>query len=93
MIILSYDFSNDRMRTKFSKFLEKYGRRLQYSVFEIRNSKRVLQNIIDEIELAYKDKFTGADSIVLFQICEGDKKKIKRYGYAKNEEKEVVVFE
>ena len=65
MIILSYDFSNDRMRTKFSKFLEKYGRRLQYSVFEIRNSKRVLQNIIDEIELAYKDKFTGADKQIL----------------------------
>ena len=92
MIILSYDFSNDRTRTKFSKFLEKYGRRLQYSVFEIRNSRRVLQNIMEEIELGYKKKFTGADSIVIFQICEGDKKKVRRYGYAENEEKEVVVF-
>lgn len=92
MIICSYDFSNNRTRAKFSKFLEKYGRRLQYSVFEIRNSKRVLQNILEEIELGYKKKFTGADSIVIFQMCEGDKKKVKRYGYAENEEKEVVVF-
>ena len=66
---------------------------MQYSVYEIRNSPRVLQNIKIEIELKYKKSFTGADSIVIFQICEGDKKKVVRYGYAENEEKEVVVFE
>ncbi len=93
MLILSYDFSNDRARTKFSKFLNKYGRRFQYSVYEIRNSPRVLQNIKTEIELNYKKHFTGADSVVIFQVCEGDKKKVVRYGYAKNEEKEVVIFE
>ena len=93
MLLLSYDFSNDRARTKFSKFLNKFGHRMQYSVYEIRNSPRVLQNIKTEIELKYKKSFTGADSIVIFQICEGDKKKVVRYGYAENEEKEVVVFE
>lgn len=93
MLLLSYDFSNDRARTKFSKFLDKFGHRMQYSVYEIRNSPRVLQNIKTEIELKYKKSFTGADSIVIFQICEGDKKKVVRYGYAENEEKEVVVFE
>jgi len=93
MLILSYDFSNDRARTKFSKFLDKFGRRFQYSVYEIHNSPRVLQNIKTEIELNYKKHFTGADSIVIFQICEGDKKRVARYGYAKNEDKEVVIFE
>ena len=93
MLLLSYDFSNDRARTKFSKFLDKFGHRMQYSVYEIHNSPRVLQNIKTEIELKYKKSFTGADSIVIFQICEGDKKKVVRYGYAENEEKEVVVFE
>lgn len=92
MILLSYDISNDKVRTKFSKFLNRFGRRLQYSVYEIRNSQRVLQNILDEIELVYKKRFTGADSVVIFQICEGDKKKIRRYGYAENEEKAVVIF-
>jgi CRISPR-associated protein Cas2 len=92
MIILSYDISSNKVRTSFSKFLDKYGRRFQCSVYEIRNSQRVLQNILDEIELKYKKKFTGADSIVIFQVCEGDKKKIRRYGYAKNEEEDVLVF-
>lgn len=92
MIILSYDISSDKVRTKFSKFLERFGRRLQYSVWEIRNSPRVLKNIENEIELRYKKKFTGSDSVVFFQVCEGCKKKIKRYGYAANEEKEVVIF-
>lgn len=93
MLILSYDVSNNRTRTKFAKFIHKYGRKIQYSVYEIRNSPRVLQNIRSEIELNYKKKFTGADSVVIFQLCEGDKKKVVRYGYAENDEKDVVVFE
>ncbi len=92
MILISYDFTDSRRRAKFSKFLKKYGRKIQYSVYEIRNSQRVLQNILSEIELKYKKDFTGADSILIFSICESCQKKIKRYGYAKNEEKEVVVF-
>lgn len=35
MIIVSYDISNDKVRSKFSKFLLEYGDRLQYSVYEI----------------------------------------------------------
>jgi CRISPR-associated protein Cas2 len=92
MILLSYDIANDKVRTKFSKFLNKFGRRMQYSVYEIRNSQRVLQNILNEIELRYKKQFTGADSAVIFQISEVDQRKIVRYGYAKNEEEAVVIF-
>ena len=61
-------------------------------MYEIRNSDRVLENIKKEIEHVYKKKFTGADSVVIFPICEGCKKKITRYGYAANEEKQVVMF-
>ncbi|PIW96677.1 CRISPR-associated endonuclease Cas2 [Candidatus Kaiserbacteria bacterium CG_4_8_14_3_um_filter_38_9] len=92
MIMLSYDISNNKVRTKFSKFLKRFGRRVQCSVFEINNSQRVLQNILKEIELVYKKKFTGADSVLIFQIGEADKRKIIRYGYAKNEESEIVIF-
>lgn len=92
MLIVSYDFESDRTRARFSKFLEKHGRRIQYSVFEIRNSDRVLRNILDEIELKYRKQFTGADSILIYRICEGCKKRILRYGYAENEEKEIVIL-
>lgn len=92
MILVSYDFVEDKTRTQFSTFLKKFGRRIQYSVFEIRNSPRVLTNIMKEIELVYKKKFTNSDSIVIFPICLGCQKKIVRYGYAANEEKEVLIF-
>lgn len=92
MLILSYDITNDKVRTKFSKFISKFGRKLQYSVYEIRNSPRVLQNITSEIDLRFKKQFTGADSVVIFSLCEIDKKKVIRYGYAANDEKEVVIF-
>jgi len=38
VIIVAYDISNNKVRTQFSKFLEKYGVRVQFSVFEIQNS-------------------------------------------------------
>jgi CRISPR-associated protein Cas2 len=92
MLFISYDFANDKIRTKFSKFLEQFGRRVQYSVFEIRNSQRVLTNILKEIELVYKKKFRNTDSILIFTLCEGCKKKAVRYGYAANEENDVLIF-
>jgi CRISPR-associated protein Cas2 len=91
MLFISYDFTNNKIRTQFSKFLEKFGRRMQYSVFEIRNSPRVLTNILKEIELAYKKKFKNTDSILIFPVCETCKKKTIRYGYAANEEREVLI--
>jgi CRISPR-associated protein Cas2 len=92
MLIVSYDFTSDRRRMKFAKYLKKYGRKLQYSVYEIKNSQRILQNILKEIELIYKPYFEDSDSILIYGMCEGCKKKIKRYGYPVNEEKEVVIF-
>jgi CRISPR-associated protein Cas2 len=44
MIILSYDISNDKLRTKFSKFISKFGHRIQFSVYEIDNSATMLTN-------------------------------------------------
>ena len=93
MVIICYDFTDNKTRARFSKFLKKYGRKIQFSVYEIRNSQRILQNILDEIELKYQKEFTNSDSILIFSICEGCKKKVRRYGYASNEEEDVVIFE
>ena len=93
MIIVSYDFENDKVRSRFSKFLKKFGRKLQYSVYEIRNSNRILQNIMKEVELRYKKQFRNADSVIAVCLGKACKDKVVRYGYAKNDEKEVVIFE
>jgi len=91
-MFVSYDFENNHQRASFAKFLKKFGRKIQYSVYEIKNSKRILQNILSEIELKYKKNFSGADSIIVFYICESCQKKIKRYGHSKNEEEDIVLF-
>ena len=92
MLLVTYDFASDRTRTRFSKFLEKYGHRVQYSVFKIKNSKRILNNIKVEIEKKYSKSFKQTDSIYIFSVCEGCDKKIMKYGYAKHEDSNIVYF-
>ena len=90
MLIVSYDISNDKVRTKFSRFLKKYGRRLQYSVFEIKNSQRVLGLVLVEVEKIFAKSFENSDSIIIFGMCEWCVKKVVRYGYAVNEESDLL---
>ena len=56
MIILSYDIHDDKLRTRFSKHIKKYGHRLQYSVYEIDNSSKMLDNICVEIQNIFEKK-------------------------------------
>lgn len=90
MLIVSYDISNDKLRTRFSKFLKKHGRRLQYSVFELDHSERVLNVVLLEIEKKFKKRFDNADSIIILPLCERCVKKVTRYGYAVQEEQPLV---
>lgn len=89
MLIVSYDISDDKVRTKFSKFLEKFGFRLQYSVFKVKNSQRILNNIMAEIEGVYSNKFIETDSVIIFSMSK--QCKVCSYGYAKNEEKDLII--
>ncbi len=84
MIVISYDISNDRKRNLFSKYLSKFGHRIQYSVFEIDNSERVLLNIMADIENKFVKLFNQEDSVYVFKLSSGCS--ITRYGYAKNDE-------
>jgi len=90
MFLVSYDISNDKLRTKFSKFLKKYGVPVQYSVYRIKNSKRLLDIIANEVDIVYKKQFKQTDSVYIFRICEGCQKNIKKYGYAVFEEQDTI---
>lgn len=90
MIIISYDISDDKLRTKFSKYLSRFGHRMQYSVFEIDNSQRILDNIIDDLKNRFEKRFGQSDSVIIFKLsssCE-----ILRFGYAKNDEKDFFII-
>ena len=89
MLLISYDISDNKLRTKFSKFISRFGCRLQYSLFEINNSERVMENIRAEIANNFEMQFCQSDSVMIIKLnpmCE-----IERYGYAKNDEDDLIV--
>lgn len=90
MLLVVYDISSDKLRNRFSKFLTQYGRRLQFSVFEIQNSPRILQNIRTEIQGSFQKRFQQSDSVLIMDVP--DQAVIDRYGYAKNEEQDLLIF-
>lgn len=90
MVIVSYDISDDKLRTKFSKYLSRFGHRIQYSVFEIDNGKRIIDNIVNDLTNNFEKKFSQEDSVIIFKLsssCE-----VLRYGYAKNEESDFFII-
>lgn len=91
MLIVVYDIQSDRLRSNFAKFLKQFGRRIQYSVFEIKNSPRIIANIQTEVDIKYKKKFTQGDSILVFNVP--DNANILRFGYPVNEETDLLIWE
>lgn len=88
MIIVSYDISNDKLRNKFSKYLEKFGFRLQCSVFQIKNSPTVLRNISCDIENKFGKCFQESDSVILFVTSETCK--IIRFGHSAHDDSDCL---
>lgn len=77
MIIISYDIRDDKLRSRFAKMLLSNGAiRLQYSVYEVNNTKRLTDVIAVKIE-AYSKHFTPDDSIVIFEV---DHNQVTKYG-------------
>ena len=93
MLLITYDISSTKLRTKFSKMILKHGRRLQMSVYELNNSPRTLNNILIEIEHRFKPHFKETDSVMIIPLCKADKAKVLRMGYAVHEEKSVILFQ
>jgi CRISPR-associated protein Cas2 len=90
MLLISYDISDNKLRTRFSKFLSKFGYRLQYSVFEIRNSERILQIIKTQINGFFSKQFDQTDSIMIFKMSKSCE--ITKYGYAKNNDDDLIII-
>lgn len=89
MIIISYDISNDLMRSRFARMLTKHGAiRLQYSVYEVVNTQRVIDNMILKIE-SYAKHFTPDDSVIIFDVSV---EKLIKYGNAIHRDNPIVFF-
>ena len=88
MLLISYDISDNKLRTSFSKFIKKFGYRLQYSVYEIKNSDRILGLIETQIAQDFMPYFTEDDSIIIFNLSKQCKKTY--YGYAKHKDEDII---
>lgn len=90
MIIISYDIADDKLRGRFARMLTKNGAvRLQYSVYEVNNTSRVIDNIIVKIENMYAKQFGGDDSVVVFDI---GNTKVRKFGNAAHRDQDIVYF-
>ncbi len=89
MIIISYDISDNKMRANFSKMLIKHGAiRLQFSVYEVVNTNRIMDNLVVKIE-AYSKHFTFDDSVIIFDV---NSDKLTKYGNAIHRDQPIVYF-
>lgn len=89
MILVSYDITDNLMRSRFNRMLVKHGAiRLQFSVYEVINTKRIIDNMKVKI-LSYSKHFTANDSIIIFEV---DNSKITKYGNAIHRDIPIVYF-
>ena len=77
LIIISYDITDDKKRTRLAKKLRDFGKRVQKSVFEADITDEELsklEKLLAEIEMEKEE------SIRLYRVCEACKKLIKIWG-------------
>lgn len=88
MIIISYDIKDDKLRTRFAKMLRSQGAiRLQFSVYEVNNTQRIINNIKTIIINTYSKQFTGADSVMIFNTT---RESVEKFGNAIHRDVNVV---
>ncbi|MDR2511358.1 MAG: CRISPR-associated endonuclease Cas2 [Bacteroidales bacterium] len=64
--VVVYDIENDRTRNKLSKLLEKYGKRVNFSVFECMFSPVQMEKVKDAVGKMLNPK---TDSVVFYTVC------------------------
>lgn len=63
---------------------------MQYSVYEIDNSDRILNNIITDINNKWMKEFDETDSVYIFNLSNSCK--IEKFGYAKHEDEALIII-
>ena len=62
--------------------------RLQYSVYEINNTTRVIDNLLVKIE-EFSKQFSGDDSVIIYDVSSV---RLKKYGNAIHRDVDIVYF-
>lgn len=67
----------------------KDGDRIQYSVYEIHNSERILNLVLLQVKELFEKSFTGEDSVIIFKFNE---REVLRFGNAQHREKDLLIL-
>ena len=76
-VIIAYDVTDDRRRYRLCKALERYGERIQYSVFELSIALKDLYNLVDDLTALMDNK---GDRLLVIRMCAGCQSAVGRYG-------------
>jgi len=76
-VVVTYDISEDRRRTKIHKVLSSYGQWMQFSVFECKLSATEYTKLRNRLDKLIK---LEEDSIRFYFLCECCQKKVERIG-------------
>ena len=77
LVVVAYDISGNKRRKKVSDLLEKFGNRVNYSVFECLISSQKLKKLKIEADTLIDRK---KDSILYYPLCSSCIEKIDRHG-------------
>ncbi len=88
-LVIVYDISNDKRRTKLHKLLKNYGSPVQYSVFEVILSMEEIKQMKKEVQKLLRPK---TDHLRYYSICKTCKQKTEIIGrFEVIEEQDVIV--
>lgn len=88
-VIITYDITDDNVRTKLANKLKDFGKRVQYSVFEGDITEVEKANLK---EMLSKVKLDEDDSIRLYSLCKACVKSVEIWGSGEvTKDPEVVI--
>lgn len=65
-IVVAYDITDDKRRVKVIKAIEKYGTRINKSVYECMVTKSQYERLLESLEDIVK---SGEDQIAIYPLC------------------------
>lgn len=77
IVLISYDITNDKVRTKLAHRLKDFGPRVQFSVFEADMEAKECEKLYQVLS---KVNLGKGDSIRLYHLCEACQTKVRFWG-------------
>jgi CRISPR-associated protein Cas2 len=87
--LITYDISEDRKRNKVIKLLNEYGRRVQFSCFEIEIHPKKLPHLVSKLQELIDNE---TDRLFVFPISEYATPFIKKLGKTESDDNSSIVL-